>query len=334
MALPSAVRAMLDPSIYPHVVASVSLLQTQISFIFLTGTYVYKIKKPVDLGYLDYTTLAKREYFCHQELKLNSRLSSSVYLEVVPIVRQNNHISLGGTGEVVEHAVKMRQLPSDRMMDVLLSRNHVSQEMVERLAMKLAGFHQRAQTNAEIASYGSLNAILANTEENFDQTLAYVGVSLSPEQYRNIRAYTDSFAGQNHELFEERKKAGKTRDCHGDLHSAHVCFVEDICIFDCIEFNDRFRYCDVASEIAFLAMDLDYHHHPLLSSQFVDAYVSAAQDKDLPRLVNFYKCYRAYVRGKVGSFKLADPLVPQEEKTGVLAAARRYFELAHLYARI
>lgn len=334
MALPSAVRAMLDPSIYPHVVASVSLLQTQISFIFLTGTYVYKIKKPVDLGYLDYTTLAKREYFCHQELKLNSRLSSSVYLEVVPIVRQNNHISLGGTGEVVEHAVKMRQLPSDRMMDVLLSRNHVSQEMVERLAMKLAGFHQRAQTNAEIASYGSLNAILANTEENFDQTLAYVGVSLSPEQYRNIRAYTDSFAGQNHELFEERKKAGKTRDCHGDLHSAHVCFVEDICIFDCIEFNDRFRYCDVASEIAFLAMDLDYHHHPLLSSQFVDAYVSAAQDKDLPRLVNFYKCYRAYVRGKVGSFKLADPLVPQEEKTGVLAAALRYFELAHLYARI
>jgi aminoglycoside phosphotransferase family enzyme len=220
------------------------------------------------------------------------------------------------------------------MMDVLLSKDCVSQEMVERLAAKLAGFHQRAQTNAEIASYGSLNAILANTEENFGQTLAYLGVSLSPEQYRNTRAYTDGFAVQNRELFEERKRAGKIRDCHGDLHTAHVCFVDGISIFDCIEFNDRFRYCDVASEIAFLAMDLDYHHHPHLSSEFVDAYVSAAQDKELPRLVNFYKCYRAYVRGKVGSFKLADPLVPQEEKPGILAAARRYFELAHLYAGI
>jgi uncharacterized protein len=136
---------------------------------------------------------------------------------------------------------------------------------------------------------------------------------------------------QNAWLFEKRVRGDKIRDCHGDLHSAHVCFVNDICIYDCIEFNDRFRYCDVAAEVAFLAMDLDYHGHPDLSKHFTNAYVKLAQDEELLKLLDFYKCYRAYVRGKVGSFKLDDPLVPEEEKAKDLATARRYFELAESY---
>jgi hypothetical protein len=329
--LPPLVQALLESKTYPHAPQKVELMQTQMSFLFLTGDYVYKVKKPVDLGYLDYTTLEKRRFFCQQELKLNRRLCPDIYLEVVPIVQHQNKILLGGKGEVVEYAVKMRQLPPQRMMDVLLSKNQVSKGMVRQVAEKLVDFHQHAETNAEISSYGSLSTILTNTEENFTQTQKYIGVSISPEQYRGIKTYTDTFAEQNTRLFEKRIREGRIRDCHGDLHSAHICFIDGICIYDCIEFNDRFRYCDVASEIAFLAMDLDYHRHPDLSRHFINAYVENSQDEELLKLLHFYKCYRAYVRGKVESFKLDDPHIPEAEKTRALAAARRYFELAESY---
>jgi hypothetical protein len=216
-------------------------------------------------------------------------------------------------------------------MDVLLSHNQVSEGMVRQVAQKLSDFHQQAETNAEISSYGSLSTILTNTKENFTQTQKYIGGSISREQYQSIKAYTDSFAEQNIRLFKKRVKEGRIRDCHGDLHSAHICFIDGICIYDCIEFNDRFRYCDVASEIAFLAMDLDYHRHPDLSQHFIDAYVKSSQDEELLKLLNFYKCYRTYVRGKVESFKLDDPLIPEEERTKALAAAKRYFEVAESY---
>jgi aminoglycoside phosphotransferase family enzyme len=329
--LPDLVQALLDPKTYPHAPQKVELMQTQMSFLFLTGDYVYKVKKPVDLGYLDYTTLEKRRFFCQQELKLNRRLCPDIYLEVVPIVQHQGKILLGGKGEVVEYAVKMRQLPPQHMMDVLLSKNQVSEGMVRQVAQKLVDFHQQAETNAEISRYGSLSTILINTEENFTQTQKYIGVSVSQEQYQSIKAYTDSFAEQNIRLFKKRVKEGRIRDCHGDLHSAHICFIDGICIYDCIEFNDRFRYCDVASEIAFLAMDLDYHRHPDLSQHFIDAYVKSSQDEELLKLLHFYKCYRAYVRGKVESFKLDDPHIPEGEKTRALAAARRYFQLAESY---
>jgi len=329
--LPPLVQALLDPKIYPHAPQKIELMQTQMSFIFLTGDYVYKVKKPVDLGYLDYTTLEKRRFLCQQELKLNRRLCPDIYLEVVPIVQHQDKILLGGHGEVIEYAVKMRQLPSQRMMDVLLSNNQVSEGMVQQVAQKLADFHQRAETNEEISSYGSLSTILTNTEENFTQTEKYIGISISLKQYQGVKAYTNTFAEQNTPLFEKRIREGKIRDCHGDLHSAHICFMNDICIYDCIEFNDRFRYCDVASEIAFLAMDLDYHRHPSLSKHFIDAYVEASQDKELLKLLDFYKCYRAYVRGKVESFKLDDPLIPEEERARALAMAKRYFQLAESY---
>ena len=329
--LPPLVQALLDPKIYPHAPQKVELMQTQMSFIFLTGDYVYKVKKPVDLGYLDYTTLEKRRFFCQQELQLNRRLCPDIYLELVPIVQHQDKILLGGNGEVIEYAVKMRQLPPQRMMDVLLSNNQVSQRMVRQVAKKLADFHQHAETNAEISSYGSLSTILTNCEENFTQTQKYIGVSISQEQYQGIKTYTNTFAEQNTRLFEKRMKEGRIRDCHGDLHSAHICFIDSICIYDCIEFNDRFRYCDVASEIAFLAMDLDHHRHPDLSQHFIDAYVEKSQDEELLKLLDFYKCYRAYVRGKVESFKLDDPLILGEEKARALAMAKRYFQLAESY---
>ena len=301
------------------------------SFIFLTGEYVYKIKKPVNLGYLDYTTLEKRHFFCHQELELNRRLCPGAYLAVVPIVEEKGGLRIEGQGKAIEYAVKMNQLPQDRMMDVLLPRGQVTLEMIAKVAEKLMVFHQKAETNQEIAAFGRLDIVRQNTDENFAQTEKYIGSSLTAEEYQHIRNYTNNFIDSNPSLFDKRVREGKIRDCHGDLHAAHICFTDDICIYDCIEFNERFRYSDMASEIAFLAMDLDRYQQAGLSRHLVNTYVELSHDEELLKLLNFYKCYRAYVRGKVESFKLDDLYIPEEEKAKVLTAARGYFQLAGSY---
>jgi aminoglycoside phosphotransferase family enzyme len=329
--LPSTVKALLKPQAYPHKPQKIELVQTQMSFIFLTGEYVYKIKKPVNLGYLDYTTLEKRHFFCHQELKLNRRLCPDAYLAVVSIVEEKGEVRIEGQGKAIEYAVKMKQLPQDRMMDVLLLRGQVTPEMVAKVAEKLVGFHQKAQTNPKIAAFGRLDVISQNCDENFAQTEKYIGISITAEEYHKIKNYTNYFIDSNASLFDKRVREGKIRDCHGDLHAAHVCFTDDICIYDCIEFNDRFRYSDVASEIAFLAMDLDRYQQAGLSRHLVNTYVGLSHDEELRKLLDFYKCYRAYVRGKVESFKLDDPYIPQEEKAKVLTAAQSYFRLAESY---
>ncbi len=306
-------------------------MQTQMSFIFLTGEYVYKVKKPVNLGYLDYTTLEKRRFFCHQELELNKRLCPDAYLDVVAITRDKEGMHIEGKGKAIEYAVKMRQLPQHRMMDALLVQNQVTSEMVTKVAEKLADFHQKAETNSRITAFGKLDLIRQNTDENFSQTEKYIDISMPRSQYERIKKYTTDFIHNNSTLFAKRVNENRIKDCHGDLHAAHICFTKDICIYDCIEFNDRFRYSDVASEIAFLAMDLDRYQHRDLSQYLVNAYVELSHDRELLDLLNFYKCYRAYVRGKVESFKLDDPYIPEEEKAEALAAARSYFELGQSY---
>jgi aminoglycoside phosphotransferase family enzyme len=329
--LPSAVGALLKSQAYPHKPQKIELVQTQMSFIFLTGEYVYKVKKPVNLGYLNYTTLEKRRFFCHQELELNRRLCPDAYLAVVPIVEKKGELRIEGRGQAIEYAVKMKQLPQDRMMDVLLPRGQVTPEMVARVAEKLVGFHQKVETNRKIAAFGRLDVIHQNTDENFAQTEKYIGISITAGEYRHIKNYTNNFVDSNASLFDKRVRDGKIRDCHGDLHAAHVCFTENICIYDCIEFNERFRYSDVASEIAFLAMDLDRYQQAGLSRHLVNTYVGLSHDEELLELLNFYKCYRAYVRGKVESFKLDDPYIPEEDKAKVLTAAQGYFQLAESY---
>jgi hypothetical protein len=325
------VQALLSPKAYPERPQKIDMMQTQMSFIFLTGEHVYKIKKPVDLGYLDYTTLEKRRHFCHQEVILNRRLCPEVYLDVVTITDYNGKYSINGKGNVFEYAVKMLQLPQDRMMDNLAREQRISPDMIDRVAQKLAEFHRSAATSQEIAQYGDISFLKINTEENFSQTEKYVDISIARQYYNDITVYTRGFIETSTPLFRQRIVEGRIRDCHGDLHAAHVCFTDGIQIFDCIEFNDRFRYCDVASEIAFLAMDLDYHERRDLSQRFIEAYVKASGDREMSELLNFYKCYRAYVRGKVESFKYDDTHITQAEKGEALNKAKRYFELAESY---
>jgi aminoglycoside phosphotransferase family enzyme len=329
--LPPVVEALLEPEAYPHRPRKIELVQTQMSFVFLAGEYVYKIKKPVDLGYLDYTTLEKRHFFCQEELKLNRRLCERAYLAVVPVIEEEGGFRVEGQGKAIEYAVKMRRLPQDRMMDMLLPRGQVTPEMVGMVAEKLAGFHKRGETNPQIAAFGGLDVIRHNCDENFAQTQKYIGLTIFRAKYELIKSYTDDFIEGNAGLFDKRVKEGRIKDCHGDLHAAHVCFSDDVCIYDCIEFNDRFRYCDIASEVAFLAMDLDRYKQAALSRHLVDTYAESSHDEELLKLLSFYKCYRAYVRGKVESFKVDDLYITEDEKTKALTAAQSYFRLAESY---
>jgi uncharacterized protein len=327
------VQAMLNPDVYFEKPEKVELIQTQMSFIFLAGDFAYKLKKPVNFGYLDYTTLEKRHFLCERELKLNRRLCPETYISVLAITQKNNTIGFEKNGDIIDYVVKMRVLPRNQMLNVLLEKDMVSTEMMSGLAQKLSSFHQQAETSNVISTFGDITSITYNTEENFNQTEKSIGRTISERKYEHIRKFTRRFLSENSPLFTNRVKAGKIRDCHGDLHAAHICFVNDICIYDCIEFNDRFRYGDVASEIAFLAMDIDHYGRADISSDFVDYYVNYSGDTDLARLLPFYKCYRAYVRGKVESFKLDDHLIIPEDKEIACRAAHGYFNLASFYTR-
>ena len=329
--LPKLIQALLDPKVYPDGSPGVTLAQTGISLVFLTGDYVYKVKKPVNTGYLDYSSLEKRQFYCQREIELNRRLCPAAYLGVVPITESKGQIEIAGKGDVIDYAVKMRYLPQEKMLNILLTGKQATPEMLTRVAQKMADFHKKAETSPAIGSYGSIDMVTANAEENFNGTARYIGRTISQETYQKIKSYTNRFIEANADLFRKRVTGGRIRDCHGDLHSAHICFSKknSICIYDCIEFNDRFRYCDVASEIAFLAMDLENYGRADLSKSFVGDYVSASGDKELLKLLDFYKCYRAYVRGKVESFN--SDSVPEKEKAKTLEAGRKYFKLAETY---
>jgi len=333
MEFSALVATLQDPQIYPEKPQKIELVQTHISAIFLTDTHAYKVKKPVNFGFLDFTTLEKRKFYCHQEVDLNRRLAPEVYLGVVEIRSHDGRVLIGdGPGEVIEYAVKMKRLPEDCLMDRWLARRALTPEWVDKIAFKIAGFHAQAASGPEISSFGEVDAIRANVEENFSQTQKYIGEALPSRSFREIRDNTRRFMENHFSLFRQRITEGRIRDCHGDLHLQHICLSEEILIFDCIEFNRRFRYSDVAADIAFLLMDLDYHGHPQLSADLAFHYLRISQDWPLFSLLDFYKCYRAYVRGKVTCFRLDDPAISPEEKSSALNEAGRYFRLSHHYA--
>lgn len=329
--LPPFVRALLRPSAYPHPVDRVELIQTHISYVFLAGDHVYKVKKPVDFGFLDYSTLRKRLYYCHQEVELNSRLCADTYLGVSRIREEDGRITIDGHGRVIEYAVRMRRLPEDRMMDRLLEKGAVTRKMVNAVADKLAEFHARAETSRRIAEYGGW-AIRYAWDENVRQWQDFISDTITQEQDRILAAYGEAFFARERDLLAERVDSLRIRDCHSDLRSDAVCFTNGICIFDCVEFNARIRYVDVTRDVGFLAMDLDYRGHEGLARDFVEAYVDASGDSDVPRLIDFYKSYNACVRGKVEGFRSRDSHVPAGERRTAVRAAKRYFELACRYA--
>ena len=329
--LPPVIRALLSPAAYPHPVDQVELIQTHISYVLLAGDHVYKIKKPVDFGFLDFSSLGKRRHYCRQEVVLNSRLCPDTYLGVARIRDRDGRITVDGAGKVIEHAVHMRRLPGQRMMDRMLESGEVTNAMIRALAARLAEFHARSETSRRIAEYGDW-AIRFAWAENLRQWADYIGDTISEERDRILRAYGEAFFARERDLMARRVRQRRLRDCHGDLRSDSICFTNGICIYDCIDFNRRLRYTDVAGDAGFLAMDMDFRGHQELAVAFLDSYVKLSGDPDLPHVIDFYKCYRACVRGKVEGFRSRAPEVPPGQRRAAARAAERYFRLACGYA--
>ncbi len=329
--LPGFISALLQPRMYDHPAPDIQLVQTHISFVLLAGEFVYKFKKAVDFGFLDFSTLEKRKYCCEQELVLNRRLCPDIYLGLVTVTQEENGYGLNGSGEVVEYGVKMARMPEDRMMVNLIRAGQLGREQIDALVDVLVPFYRRAEHNQEIDAFGRAESVAVNVLENFEQTREFIGSgALSREQFDRIATWSEQFLGQE-ELFERRIAGGYIRDCHGDLYSANICLADKVYIYDCIEFNQRFRYCDVASDMAFLAMDQDFHGLQELSGYCIDQFCNRSGDTGLKEMLNFYKCYRAYVRGKIGLFTAADPAVAEDVKKSSTEAAARYFALAETY---
>jgi len=331
--LQRVVEGLLRPEAYPHPTARISVLQTHASYVLLTGEFAYKIKKPVDFGFLDYSSLARRRHFCHEEVRLNQRLSPEMYLGVVEIGESSGGIRIGPTEKVLEYAVKMIQLPEGRMMDQLLARGKVSAGMVKQLAEKLVGFHLHARTDDGVTRYGCDDILLFNARENFSQLALYLGRVLPAEQFEEVRAFSEDFIRCNGPLLAERVNRGRIREGHGDLRAQNICFDDGIRIFDCIEFNERFRMCDVASDIAFLVTDLDYAGGTDLSHYFVRAYVDESGDKECLGVIDYYKVYRACVRTKIECLKLDEPEIVHDDRIQADKVARGYCDLAMGYVR-
>ncbi|MBU0731086.1 MAG: hypothetical protein KKE17_07155 [Proteobacteria bacterium] len=326
---PAFVRYLLKPDSYPHPVSEVRLVQTHISFVFLAGEYVYKFKKPVDYGFLDFSNLEKRKFFCEQELRLNRRLCPTIYLDVMSVSEQNNELSINGPGRIIEYGVKMRRMPEQGMLGNIIKSGGLTKKIIDDIIKILVPFYAGAVSTE--THFGGREKVREKVLGNLDGVRPFIGEAMDKKQFVEIFSFCEDFLVEEG-LFDSRIAAGRVRECHGDLYSANICVADQVYIFDCIEFNPMFRNCDVASDIAFLAMDLDFYGLNGLSDYFVERFVSESGDPGLLQMLSFYKCYRASVRGKIGLLTAHEPEVDREIRDQSLIMAGKYFDLACRYA--
>jgi len=311
------VAAMMDPAFYPKPLLEVSHIETHISHIFFAGELVYKVKKAVRYSFLDYSTLARRRHFLSEELRLNRRLAPSVYLAAVPITIGGMGWQLGGEGGPVEYALVMRRLPKKRILRFLLETHQATAEMMGQLANVLAKFHTEAERVIPREPPRYPEAVAKEWNDNLADLEPFAESLIEAETLGALKDSGASFIGKHRELLIQRAQQGWIRDVHGDLHCEHICFApEGIQIFDCIEFNSELRCCDLASELAFLLMDLEVRGGQALIEPFLARYRGLLDDPELPVLLPFYQSYRALVRGKVQALRGSDDL------------AARYFRFA------
>jgi aminoglycoside phosphotransferase family enzyme/predicted kinase len=332
--LADLIEGLSQPAAYAFPLQRVDVRQTHISVVFLAGPYAYKVKKPVNLEFLDFSTLERRHYFCEQEVRFNRRLAPTVYLGVVPIARTQSGICIEVEGEILDWAVKMERLPEQATLQQRLWRGEVNALQVESLGQRLARFHAEAEGNDHISSFGRFEVVAQNVRENLEQTEPLVGVTISRAVIDRLRELFESGLTSLGPQMEKRAQANVPRDTHGDLHLDHVYFFPDrqapadLVIIDCIEFNERFRFADPVSDMAFLYMDFLFHGRRDLAEQFAQSYYQASGDVEGQTLLSFYAAYRAAVRGKVEGFELTEEEVPAAEQAKALARARAHWLLA------
>ncbi|GAB2877923.1 AAA family ATPase [Uliginosibacterium flavum] len=321
------VEALHDPRRYPHPVSNFTLIETHISFVLLTGEFAYKIKKAVDLGFVDYTTLAQRRFCCEEELRLNRRLASQLYLEVVALGGSPDNPHLAAEDWAIEYAVKMRQFEQTDLLDQVLARNSLLAGHIDKLAAMLGAFHRNAPACAADQSYGSaalirsqLEALLPPFEPPTDAR---------DRDYGALEVWCRKEYARLYEVFALRKSCGFVREGHGDLHLGNMVLLDrEVLIFDCIEFNPALRWVDIASDIAFLSMDLAAHGRSDFAWRLLNAWLETTGDYAALELLRFYQAYRALVRTKVASLRLADPALSSDARHAAKASHAAYMNYA------
>lgn len=344
--LPDLIRHLSSPSAYPHLPRTVTVSHTHASVLFFAGDLVYKVKKPVSLGFLDFSTLERRRHFCEEEVRLNRRLAPEMYLGVAPITRDAaGRVCVRGEGEAVEYAVEMRRLPADLMLDHLLDSGAAGKPEIDRIAGTLAVFHARAATGPGVDEHGTPAAVAVHLDRNLAQVRAVAGdvpdrpradsPVVSCRALDHLGAWSRRFRADHRELLQSRVTQGRIRDGHGDLHAGNICMCEPggmPVIYDCIEFDAALRSCDVASDVAFLGMDLDMRRRRDLSAHLVRVYQSLSGDSSVAALQPLYRSHFAMVRAKVSAIRARDQSLPGEERLAAWRMACRYANLAVGYA--
>ncbi|HYA21019.1 MAG TPA: AAA family ATPase [Burkholderiales bacterium] len=315
----SLVAALCEPSCYPHPVRRVELVETHISCVFLTGDYAYKIKKPVDLGFLDFRSLKARLHYCQEELRLNGRTAPRLYLDVVPIAGSESKPILGGTGPAIEYAVRMRQFPQHALLDRMAKSGALMPTHIDALASEVAKFHSSIERAGSERPFGSARQVLMPAIQNFDQMRELAEAEPDRVLLEQLRVWTGREHTALYASFDARKRDGFVRECHGDLHLGNIALIDQVPTpFDCIEFNDEFRWIDVMNEVAFLTMDLIDHGLRALAFRFLNGYLEAAGDYAGVKVLRFYLVYRALVRAKVSCIRAHQPQVAKQEKAGAI----------------
>ncbi len=328
------IKALQQAESYPHPVKDIKPIITAVSIVFLTGDFAYKINKPMNLGFLDFSTLEKRKDQCEKEVKYNSLISPQLYLGLSTINQdQSGKISIDGKGKIIECAVKMKQMNPQATMNNLLKEDKITKNNIKELARTIHQFHLKAPASEEISTFGKFDSVKFNWDENFQQTEKYKDKLIETKSFSQIQERVNNFLAKNKNLIEQRVSRDKIKHCHGDFHSGNVFFEKDKpIVFDGIVFNQRFPCSDVIAEIAFMAMDLDFHQQQKLSTTFIKEYQQLSGDEDIAKLLDFYKCYRAYIRGKIAGFTYDDTNLSVVEKEKTRQTAEKYFELARMYA--
>jgi len=326
------IKSLQNPALYPHSVDSFKLIETHISWVLLTGSYGYKIKKPLNLGFLDFSSLAKREHYCREELRLNSRLAPDIYLDVIAISGDEAQPELGGLGETIEYVVKMRQFQPDNTFDHLLLDGLLNGDHVKQTAIIIADFHAQLPSAGANTLFGNPVSILVPVQENFSQ-IEQMGDLAQSNILEPLKLWSARQHAELSSTFTQRKQAGFIRECHGDLHLGNLVLIDDRVVpFDGIEFNLDLYWIDVISEVAFLVMDLQSKQRHDLAYQFLNIYLQKTGDYSGLKLLRFYLVYRAMVRAKVDVIR-AHQDASEEEQQQALSRYHNYLQLAQSYTQ-
>jgi len=330
------IQALRRPGCYPHACGAIEVLETHLSWVLLAGRYAYKIKKPVALGFVDFTTLARRRAFCHEELRLNRRLAPRLYLGVIAIRGTADRPRLAsrgrGRGRVLEYAVRMRRFPQAALATHLLRERKLDAAQFEALARDIAAFHGRCPGAGPAEPRGDPDRVLQAVRQNFSQLAALPG--LAARELEPLRRWSEQRFAALRPVMLRRRREGRVRECHGDLHLGNLALIGGrLVAFDGIDFNPDLRWIDTASEVAFTVMDLRHRGAPALAHRFLDAWLEASGDYGALEVLDFFQVYRALVRAKVAGLRAAQCAPGSPEDAGARAELRGYLALARALTR-